>query len=256
VVAFAVLSMDSFALLLSSLALWGAARALAPLDGTSATEAIGGGAIAGAAFAAATLCSFVAFAGALSFAVLLAAFGLRHDESRMHVPRRVLVALAAAAGGFVAVYAALALYGYHPIDAYRACAARFAVSDNALRPRWPALLGNPVAFLAALGLPLGALHARSTFHACTIRSRPGNTDRRTAALLLASALPPLCCTLAGRPRGEVEHIFLPFVPLVVLATAAAATRRYGRGARWLLAWALPLLAAQAILVEVYFDTFW
>jgi hypothetical protein len=47
-----------------------------------------------------------------------------------------------------------------------------------------------------------------------------------------------------------------FVPTVVLAASAAAQQWYARGSRWVYQLAVPLLVAQAIAVELSFNTFW
>jgi hypothetical protein len=77
-----------------------------------------------------------------------------------------------------------------------------------------------------------------------------------ALFVLASTLPWLIPVLAGKPRAEVEHVFLLFVPLTTLASALAARRWYQRDLTWVARLAVPLAVLQSLAVEVFFDTFW
>jgi hypothetical protein len=242
VTAFAVLAMDAWTMLFAALALYGFARAL---DGEMV-----GGAIWGLALAAATLCTLTAFTLGLTYAVVLVA---RWSSLRGH--SRKWRALACGPLAFLAFYGVLAIgFGYRPFHVFDFCWRAFAASDDARRSPWVALVGNPVAFLGSLGLPLTALAARAIGGAA-VRARR-REDLATCALVLAAALPPLACTLMGKPRAEVERIYLLFVPSMVLACAAAARRWYARSDRWLTHLAVPALVAQSILVEIFFETMW
>jgi hypothetical protein len=133
------------------------------------------------------------------------------------------------------------------------CWRRFTESDDFHRPA-VALLGSPVAFLGALGLPLAGLAGRSI--AESVRRYIRGEELETVMLVAAAVAPPLACTLRGTPRGEVEHVYIQFVPMLAIAVAAAARRYYARGVRWLTHFAVPLLVLQSVLVEVYFETYW
>jgi hypothetical protein len=81
-------------------------------------------------------------------------------------------------------------------------------------------------------------------------------DGRTRSILVAAVLPVLACLFLGTPSGEVEHVLLPFVPLVVVGAAAAARNWYDRGERWLLIIAVPMAVLQSVLIEVFTETLW
>jgi len=237
--AFAVLSMDVVTMFLATTALYGLARAL---DGER-----WGGVILGAGLFAASMCNFVALVLPLGFVLLLA--------SRWGDRRRALAPLALAVAVFFGAYLLLwAACGYRPFHVYRVCSQMLRGSMDQLRPRGGSLLGSPLAYLGALGLPLGAAAVRAIGGAWLRLHR--RQDVATALLVLAGAAPWLLGAALGKPRGEVEHAYLLFVPMTVIATATALRRWYHRGERWILRMALPLLAAQSILVEVYLSTYW
>src|SRR5262249_21215104 len=144
--------------------------------------------------------------------------------------------------------------GYRPVHVFQACRAALAASDDASRSALAALIGNPIAFLGALGLPLAGLCGHTIGSACLWRRRAGGGP--VTALLLAALSPVVVSTLLVKPRGEVEHIYLLFVPPLVLAGAAAARHWYGRSAGWLAYFVVPFSVVQSTLVEVYFQTFW
>lgn len=243
---FAVLSMDMVTLLLSTVALYGLCRVL------SAPERCDwlGGLLWGLGLAAASMCSFLVGLLTLSYAALI----FRAWRSRQ-LTRGMWLALGLGPVSFALAYALLMLgFGYRPFHVLRHCLRALALSPDNQRSPVLALLGNPVAFLGALGLPLGGLYAHSL--ATGLRRALSKRDLETVGLIAASALPLLLAILLGKPRGEAERIYLPFVPLLVIAAAAAARRFYARSAGWLLGLALPLAALQSILVEVFFETLW
>jgi hypothetical protein len=130
----------------------------------------------------------------------------------------------------------------------------FATSEDAKRSAARALLGNPIAFLGALGLPLAGLSARAI--GSSVRCWLRREDGATPTLVVAAILPPVVCTLLGKPRGETERIYLLFLPMLCIALGTAARAYYGRTRRWLTVVVVPLLVVQSILVEVCFDTYW
>ena len=240
--AFAVLAMDVATMLFACVALYGFARAL---DGERA-----GGALLGAGLFAASLCNFVALMLTLTFVVLLAA--------RWRGELRVVRALALAVAVFLVGYALLRVaFRYHPIDAFHQCLASYKdprISMDRLRSRRAALLGVPLELLGALGLPLGAIAARAIGGALVrlLRWR----DVRVALVVVAAAAPWMAGAALGSPRGEVEHSYLLFVPMTVLAAAIAAHEWYARGEAWVRYLVVPCLALQSILVEIYLSTYW
>jgi hypothetical protein len=242
VTAFAVLAMDSVTMLFATLALYGFVRAL---DGD-----FFGGVLWGVALAAATLCTLTSFTLGLTYGVLLATrfSTLRRDGKR-------LLALACGPVAFLASYAVLVLgFDYRPFHVFAYCWAAFAKSDDARRWYGVALIGNPVAFLGSLGLPLMGLAGRTVGGAAERLWR--RRDLSTVALVAAAALPPLVCILLGKPRAEVERIYLLFVPPMALAAAVGARRWYARSDRWVADLAVPVAVVQSILVEIFFQTMW
>jgi hypothetical protein len=241
--AFAVLSMDIVIMFLAALALYGLARAL---DGERA-----GGALLGLAFALATFCTFAAFTLVLTFGGVLLA---RVTDPTRPLPSRAWQALAIGVAVFLAFYALLVLgFGYRSLLVFQMSADAFRKSPDFGRPRLASALSSPLAFLGALGLPLAGLSAHAIGGAfARLRRR---LDRPTVALVLGAFAPAAFCIAAGRPRGEVEHVFLLFVPAVVLASLTAARRWYGRGARWL-ELAVILLMLQSIAIETLVETYW
>ncbi len=240
--AFAVLAMDTATMLFGCVALYGFTRAL---EGEWA-----GGVLLGAGLFAASLCNFIAPFLSLTFLLLLA--------SRGRVERRVIQAIALGVVVFFAGYALLRVgFGYHPVNAFRACFRSFKdgrVSMDVLRSRRGSLVGSPLEFVGALGLPLGAMVLRAI--GGSLRRLWRRQEVATALIVLAGAAPWLVGAALGRPRGEVEHSYLLFVPMVVIAAAVAASAWYERDERWLRFLALPAMALQAIVVEIYLSTYW
>ncbi len=238
--AFAVLAMDCFTMLLSAIALYGLACAL---DGKW-----WGGVIWGLAFAAATFCHYLAFSMAATYACII-------WSKRGSLDRRRLIALALGPALFLAFYADLIFgFGYRPIHVLKFQAARFGSSVDIQRDRLHFAIGSPIGFLGALGLPLTGLAGRSLGGA--ILRLVHRTKSEYAWLILGASIPWLAAIAAGKPRGEVEHVFMMFVPAVVLGASAAAEHWYDRGARWLYQLAVPMMVAQSIAVELWLNTYW
>jgi methylthioxylose transferase len=150
---------------------------------------------------------------------------------------RAALVLAAACGVAVLVLdGALALAtGYDPVGAL---AATKQVYDNSLATRRPYLFwvfGSPVAWAVMTGVPIiGAALA-------------GLVARRPAAIALAVVV--LVAALGGFTQAETERIWLFMVPLACVAAAP-----------WLrttrLRAVLAFLAAQAIVIELLYETVW
>jgi methylthioxylose transferase len=150
---------------------------------------------------------------------------------------RAALVLAAACGVAVLVLdGALALAtGYDPVGAL---AATKQVYDNSLATRRPYLFwvfGSPVAWAVMTGVPIiGAALA-------------GLVARRPAAIALAVVV--LVAALGGFTKAETERIWLFMVPLACVAAAP-----------WLrttrLRAVLAFLAAQAIVIELLYETVW
>jgi len=149
--------------------------------------------------------------------------------------RRVRPVLLAAAGGGVVVLAFL-VAGFWWLDGLLATRARYVSGVASRRPYGVFLVSNLAAFAIALGPAAAVGLARLR-------------DRRLWLLVGAGVAIVALADLGGMSKGEVERIWLPFVPWMLLAAAAAAgPRRPG-----------VLLAAQegtTILVESLVRTPW
>ncbi|CAA9462949.1 MAG: hypothetical protein AVDCRST_MAG38-340, partial [uncultured Solirubrobacteraceae bacterium] len=150
---------------------------------------------------------------------------------------RAAVALAAACGVAVAaVNGALALaYGYDPVATLRATEALYRNSVASVRPYWFWALGSPVAWGVMLGAPIAG--------AALVAALRGRPEALALAVVLAIA------ALLGFTKAETERIWLPFAPLACVAAAAVLPMPRLRAV-------LGVLAVQALVVEVIFDTVW
>jgi hypothetical protein len=149
--------------------------------------------------------------------------------------RPAIVTATGVAVALLAVNGALALtLGYDPIAVVRALAPIYAHGIATTRPYAFWLFGSPTAWLVMLGLPTAWL-------ACRAAGRGEAAGIALATIVVVSAL-------AGFTKAETERIWLPFVPL---ACVAAASRPVPRIRLVLLA-----LAAQALVIELLFNTIW
>lgn len=129
--------------------------------------------------------------------------------------RRRADTLAFAAVGAAAVTAAFVGLGFWWFDGLAATRAEYVLGAGGYRPYWYfALLGNPAAFAVALGPAVLVAVARLR-------------DRRLWLLVGAASAGVVLADVSGMSKGEVERIWLAFVPFLVAATAVLpiATRR-------------------------------
>lgn len=210
--------------------MYGFARAL---DGE-----VTGGIICGLGLAAAALCSFLALTLPLTWVILLL------TRRRHWLPLLVSVTV------FAGFYLVLALgFGYRPLHVLRASTTALAHSDDIRRSRALALVGNPIALFGSLGVAFTGLSLRALCVSFTRRDA-------TAWLVWAALAPVALSTLAGLPRGEVERIYMPFIPALAIAAAAAARRWFTRDAAWLTHVAAPPWVVQSIVIESLYETYW
>ena len=149
--------------------------------------------------------------------------------------RRALTVAAGAAAGVAAVTLGLvAAVGYDPVAVLRALGPIYRTGIAAHRPYAYWVVGSPVAWLVMLGVPVAWAGLRAV-------ARADPAAVALAALVAVSAV-------AGFTKAETERIWLPFVPLAAVAAAALPLRR----PRLVLA----VLGAQALVVEVLFNTVW
>jgi hypothetical protein len=151
--------------------------------------------------------------------------------------RRAALALAAlCALATVAVFAALAaMLGYDPIATLTATVAAYRHGISRIRPYGYWVFGSPTAWWLGLGLPIGWMALRAA------------ASRDASALALFAVV--IVSAILGLTKAETERIWLPFVPLACVAGAAVLPSRRLPAVLW-------LLVAQALAVQLLFDTVW
>jgi hypothetical protein len=174
--------------------------------------------------------SFFSFAllGAGAWAVFVAAF-------RSGVGAALRLALwtgSAVIGSYVLLYA---LTGFDPIGTIQAASEAYALGISQARPYWYWLLGSPVAFGVAIGLPLAWYALRAL----------GRRDPAAISLAVVVAI----SALLGFTKGETERIWLFMVPLAAVAAVSALPRSRVQ-------LVLGALAAQALATELLLWTIW
>ena len=121
--------------------------------------------------------------------------------------------------------------GWDPIGTLQATSKVYELGIASRRPYSFWLFGSPTAFLLILGAPIAWLAARRLPH----------PEATAIFAVLAVA------TIAGFTKAETERIWLFLVPFVCLAAAPLVKRPTVLAA---------LLAVQAVVYEVVFDTLW
>ncbi|MGI8728477.1 MAG: hypothetical protein ACR2LK_00490 [Solirubrobacteraceae bacterium] len=143
------------------------------------------------------------------------------------VARRAWLPLAAAGAGVLLVLGAFAALGFVWFEGLRATGELYGGGVASRRPHAAFIVIN----LAAFGLALGPAAAAGL----------GRLRERGVWLLAGPMVAAIAIvSLSGLSKGEVERIWLPFVPWILVATAAL---RPGRG--WLAAQLALALALQA-----------
>jgi len=180
--------------------------------------------------AALALASFFSYAnlaiGAFAALVTLRRAGLR----------RALALSGACALGLAIFYGVLHLAtGFDPIGALRSTEIVYGEGVASRRPYGFWLVGSPVAFLVAAGLPIAWLALR------------GLGARETVALALFAVV--AISAVLGFSKAETERIYLFLVPLLCIAAASQLSeRRLGA--------VIAALAVQALATELLFFTVW
>jgi len=181
-------------------------------------------------------CAALAIAAFFSWALLAIGAWAAVTVLAREGPRCAVLLVAGCGVAVLALDGGLSLLtGYDPIGALRATEAYYRNSVASRRPYAFWLFGSPVAFVVALGLPTaaGVLLAAQR--------------RVPAAVALAVVIG--VASVAGFTKAETERIWLPFVPLACVAAAAVL-----EPARLRLV--APLLAAQAVVLVLLFQTIW
>ena len=186
--------------------------------------AVGCGVLAGVALA----CTY----GAVLFLAPLwglAIVAVVRDRAR---PGRPLAVLGGAAAGLVAVLGLLAAGGFWWFDGLHATREEYLAGVAPDRPLRYFAFANLVVLAVACGpATVAAL---------------GRWRRHGATLVASTLVGVLVADLSGYTKGEVERIWLPFVPFLVLATAWLPTGRSSRRA-WLGGQLVVALAVQVAL---------
>lgn len=180
-----------------------------------------------AAAAAPALAGGLTLGGALFLSYGIAPLGLL--VAGLLVWRRAWLTGALVAAGVLAVVLAFAAAGFFWPDGLHATSRLYHAGVASRRPYGDFLLIDLAAFLVALGPAAVAGVARLR-------------DRRAWLLAGGGLAAVLAAGLSGLSRGETERIWLPFVPWVLVATAAL-----GRSRRWL---ALQLLVGLVVQATV------
>jgi methylthioxylose transferase len=178
----------------------------------------------------------LAFAALMSWALLAVGAWAAVLEWRRRGARAAAGVAAACAAAWLALNGALATaYGYDPIGTLRATEAVYRHGVASVRPHAFWVFGSPVAWGVMLGVPIAAAALRALAR--------GDAPAVALATVVAVA------AAAGFTKAETERIWLFLVPLACVAAAPVVAR-----AR--LTPVVAALVAQALVVEVLFDTIW
>ena len=148
--------------------------------------------------------------------------------------RPILVALA----GSVLVTGAFAAVGFWWFAGLAATRARYDAGIAASRPYFAFLIIDLAAFALALGAATAVAFARLR-------------DRALWLLVGAALAAVVLADLSGMSKGEVERIWLPFTPWLLVANAALARSGRIRPSGW-----LAVQAGSAIVIESLVHTPW
>ena len=154
------------------------------------------------------------------------------------VARRRIRPLVLAAIGATPVFVAFRVAGFSWIAGLEATRTRYFAGIARTRPYSYFLVANLAAFVCALG-PAAAV------------ALAWLRDNRVWLLVGGAFTVVALADLSGMSKAEVERIWLPFVPWVMLATAAFATRRSRETSWW-----LGLQAAGAVVIELTVRSPW
>jgi hypothetical protein len=203
---------------------------VAMLAAVPLAAAAGGRPTLGLGAAMLALASFFSYANLAigAWAALLA-------ERRAGLRRAVALACACAAA-LGAFYLLLHLAtGYDPIGVLRATETVYREGIASRRPYEFWVVGSPVAFLGALGIPIAWYALRSV------------GARFAPALALAAVV--VIAAVLGFTKAETERIYQFLVPIACVAAAATLPERH-------LTLALGALAAQALAIQLLVYTVW
>ncbi len=212
----------------AAVAAWGLAVLAVAATRTTPLAAVAWSLLAGLLLGSCVLLSYgLVLLGPLAVAVLVAA------RSWLPLP---VVALAA-----LVPVLTVAAYGFAWWEAYPVLTDRYWAGIAADRPASYWLWGN----LAALSFCAGPLLGAALGHLAVLRDR---ADRAVLLLVGAAALTVVVADLSRMSKGEVERIWLPFVPWLLIATGLL-PERWRR-------WGLGLQVLTAVAVQQMLYTSW
>jgi methylthioxylose transferase len=178
----------------------------------------------------------LALASLMSWALLAVGAWAAVITWRRHGARAAAALAAVCAAVWIVLNAGLAAaYGYDPIGTLRATAGVYHHGVAAVRPAAFWAFGSPVAWGAMLGVPIAA---------GTLRALARGSDTAVALVVVVAV-----AAAAGFTKAETERIWLFLVPLACVAAAPAL-------ARVRISAVVAACLAQALIVEVLFDTIW
>ncbi|HSF97670.1 MAG TPA: hypothetical protein VLA55_03165, partial [Ornithinibacter sp.] len=175
--------------------------------------------------------------GAVALAVLLAATGSLRERG---------VVCAVAATSAAAVVLAFAALGFAWWDAYPVLHERYWAGLASQRPAWYWVFGNLAALVLVAGPMLPAALAGGWPHLVALarRQRP----EPVAALVAAGVTMVAVADLSMMSKAEVERIWLPFLPWLLLSTLWL-PHRWQR-------WALTVQGTAALVLQHVIRTVW
>lgn len=226
---FAVWQAVSADAVFAAAAAWSVALAALAATSTRRSAATGFGIAAGLGLGVCSMLSYgLPLVGVIVLAALVAGLGWTRETALL---------LGAVAAGTLSVVALFAVAGFAYWDAYPVLHQRYWDGIASVRPTAYWLWAN-VALLAVSGGPVlfGSLAATGRRVATAVR-RP--QDEPALTLVAGAVVAVLVADLSLMSKAEVERIWLPFVPWLLLSTAVLPTR-----------WRRPALGLQAGLALV------
>lgn len=188
--------------------------------------------------------------GAAAFLVLGGLAALSLAPSRREAARTGFATLSLAAGTAALLTAATTLLGHDPIASARAALAIHREVYTAPRSYALWLAFNPLDFGLFLGAPVAAL---GFVRLASLRSGPLDPGRRFGLTLAAGFV---ALVASGATRGEVGRIWIPIMPLLLVAIVARAHEGGAAGAFSRRAGMLVLglmLAASCLAIRLNWD---
>ena len=223
--------------LFAAAVVWGIALLAAATSAGDRRHAAALALVSGALLAGSLYLSYglVPLAAALAAAVLL-------STGRYHLVAPLLA-------GATVVVAAWTLAGFDWLDGFSAARALYHAGAAAHRPYSYFVVANVAVFAVMLGPAVVAAWAHRPTRPATAERGASSLDpfvRPLRWLVGAAVIAVAIADLSGLSKGEVERIWLPFVPFATLVVVRLASSR--RAGSWIAAQAAVAIALQTLLV--------